>query len=170
MLINHWIIKINFSKISGIKASTSTGDCKDEDPHCSERSCLDRPYTARTKCAKTCGFCGEKSMDGSMIDLKSPSVDNLDEGSIVSLDTDDIGSSSIRTKTTTGRHSISGTDGGISTQHSRHSSISSRTDSSRKSSSSSAHTQQPTNQPYLGLQRRYPGRTGTYFILKINIR
>uniref|UniRef100_A0A0R3RGJ9 ShKT domain-containing protein n=1 Tax=Elaeophora elaphi TaxID=1147741 RepID=A0A0R3RGJ9_9BILA len=148
--------RINFFKNSG-----SIGDCRDEDSQCSERSCLEHPNKARTRCAKTCGFCGEKSSHGSIIDLKSPSVDSLDDGSVITLDSDNTGRSSVRSTATSGqRPSTTGSGDGISAQNSQRSSISSRTDSSRKSSLST-HLQLPTtNKPYLGAQRRYPGRTG----------
>ncbi|EJD74931.1 hypothetical protein LOAG_17826 [Loa loa] len=138
----------------GKKPTISNEDCKDEESHCSEHSCLDYPHHARTKCAKTCGFCG------SIIDLKPPTVDSSDKGSVITLDDDNIGSSSIRSTATTRHRWDSGIDIVTSTQKSRHSSISSRTDSIRKPSSATAHIQQPTYKPSLGDLRRYPGRTG----------
>ncbi|KAL3990599.1 ShK domain-like family protein [Acanthocheilonema viteae] len=141
------------------KASVATVDCRDEDSQCSERSCLEQPHKARTKCAKTCGFCGEKSSQGSIIELKSPSVNIPDDDNVITLDSD-IGSSSVQSTAISGHRLTSGNSDGILTQNSQRSSISSRTDLSRKSSSSSAHIQQPTNKPYLGEQKRYPGRTG----------
>ncbi|MCP9265143.1 hypothetical protein DINM_020363 [Dirofilaria immitis] len=135
------------SSLRGIKSSPTTEDCRDEDSQCSEKSCLDRPYTARTKCAKTCGFCG------STVDLEPPLVDSLDKGNIITLD-DDV---TTRSTATFDRHSTSGI--GTPTQSSRHLSVGSRTDSSRKPSLST-HIQQPTRRPFQGVLGRYPGRTG----------
>ncbi|CAG9538061.1 unnamed protein product, partial [Cercopithifilaria johnstoni] len=138
--------------------SATAGDCRDEDSQCSERSCLEQPYKAQTRCAKTCGFCGEKSSQGSMIDLESPSVDSSDDGIVITLESDDTDSSP--PTATSGRPLTTGYgDDGTWAQNSQDSSISRRIDSSRRSSSS-AHIQQSTKRPYLGAQRRYPGRTG----------
>ncbi|OZC09301.1 shTK domain protein [Onchocerca flexuosa] len=148
----------DLSSARGSKPSAITGDCRDESPHCSEQSCLDRPYTARTKCAKTCGFCGQ-SLPGSTIDLdESSSVDNLDRGDVITLDDDNDDAGTTQSTTTFGRHSPS--RGGTPTQGSRHSSIGSRTDSLRRPSSSSTFIQMPTNKPFSGIHGRYPGRTG----------
>lgn len=82
-----------------------------------------------------------------MINLRSPSVDNSDDGIVIKLDNDDTDIGSTHSTGTFGNDGVS-----------RHSSIGSRTDSSRKSSR--ARTQESTDKPYLGAQRRYPGRTG----------
>uniref|UniRef100_A0A1I8EG62 ShKT domain-containing protein n=1 Tax=Wuchereria bancrofti TaxID=6293 RepID=A0A1I8EG62_WUCBA len=100
------------SSLSGNKPSAITEDCRDESSHCSEQSCLNYPYKARRECAKTCGFCGEKS---SMLDPK-PSSDNLEsEGSIITLDDDDSDNDDtgrrnfIQSTAASGYHSISRT-------------------------------------------------------------
>nr|CDP91155.1 Bm8157, isoform c [Brugia malayi] len=99
--------------LSGNKPSATTEDCRDENSHCSEQSCLDYPCKARRECAKTCGFCGEKC---SISELK-PTPDNLEnEGSIITLDDDDDSDdddtgrrSFIQSTATSGHHSISRT-------------------------------------------------------------
>ncbi|VDK78364.1 unnamed protein product [Litomosoides sigmodontis] len=144
----------------GNKATAITKECKDEDSQCSERSCLEHPYKASRKCAKTCGFCGEKSSYGSVIELESPIAASSDEGSVIALDSDGNDGSSTRSTMTSERRLTSGSGDTMSMQKPKHSSIRGRTDPIRSSSSAStAHIQQPTNKQYLGTQR-YPGRTG----------
>uniref|UniRef100_A0A915PI69 ShKT domain-containing protein n=1 Tax=Setaria digitata TaxID=48799 RepID=A0A915PI69_9BILA len=140
-----------------------TGECEDKDPHCSGQSCLDRPYTARTKCAKTCGFCD----NGSLIDLESPSADISDDSSVITL-SGDIGIVDTTSRPSTvlsGRQSSSRSSVGTPTYVPQRPSIGSRTDSSRRPSSS-MQVESSTNKPYLGARVRYPGRTGKSFVLK----
>ncbi|VDK77355.1 unnamed protein product [Gongylonema pulchrum] len=138
---------------------TKAEECKDTDKTCTPQSCLDRPYTARTKCAKTCGFCETGSSHGSLIDLRTPSIDQPDGGSIITLDTDDTSGS--RPGTAKSGHSV--VSGGDSRRPST-GGISSRTDSIRKPPSTPVFSL-TTTRPPVGGKTRYPGRTGMSIVV-----
>ncbi|VDN03593.1 unnamed protein product [Thelazia callipaeda] len=133
------------------KSLANDEQCKDSDPHCSQQTCLDRPYTARMKCAKTCGFCEKVDPKGSLIDLRQPSVDIPDEDGTITLDD---------TRDTTER--------GSATSHSVHTKNrvtattkdESRYRSSERLLSSSGNELQSTTKQPSGTKTRFPGRKG----------